>query len=53
MNPMEAMEHISDEDFTGETEIEKINVQEVEIRRRDLLPVFDHLQRIQSSWTDR
>lgn len=52
MNPSEAVEHISDEDFTGETEIERINVQEVEIRRRDLLPVFDHLQRIQSSWTD-
>uniref|UniRef100_A0A5B7BTC7 Putative autophagy-related protein 18h n=1 Tax=Davidia involucrata TaxID=16924 RepID=A0A5B7BTC7_DAVIN len=40
-------------DYTGEEiEIEKIPVHEVEIRRRDLLPVFDHFHRIQSDWND-
>lgn len=36
----------------GEIEIEKIPVNEVEIRRKDLLPVFDHFCRIPSKWSD-
>ncbi|XP_060218007.1 autophagy-related protein 18h-like [Lycium barbarum] len=36
----------------GEIEIEKIPVNEVEIRRKDLLPVFDHFHRISSKWSD-
>lgn len=35
----------------GEIEIEKIPVSEVEIRRKDLLPVFDHFH-IPSKWSD-
>ena len=40
-------------DTGGEIEIEKFPVQEVEIKRKDLLPVFDHFQRIQSDWSER
>ncbi|KAK4379018.1 hypothetical protein RND71_000880 [Anisodus tanguticus] len=36
----------------GEIEIENITVNEVEIRRKDLLPVFDHFHRIPSKWSD-
>lgn len=36
----------------GEIEIEKIPATEVEIRRRELLPVFDHFRGIQSGWRD-
>jgi hypothetical protein len=48
----------NDQNFTenhtgGEIEIEKVPVHEVEIRQRDLLPVFDHFLRIQSDWSDR
>ncbi|RWR76612.1 autophagy-related protein 18h-like protein isoform X1 [Cinnamomum micranthum f. kanehirae] len=37
----------------GEIEIEKIPVHEVEIKRKDLLPVFEHFQSIPSGWIDR
>ncbi|XP_024439437.2 autophagy-related protein 18h isoform X1 [Populus trichocarpa] len=41
------------EDQTGqEIELEKVPVHEVEIRRRDLLPVFDHFHRT-SEWSER
>ncbi|XP_041020803.1 autophagy-related protein 18h-like isoform X2 [Juglans microcarpa x Juglans regia] len=48
----------SDLNFTeshtrGEIEIEKLPVHEIEIRRRDLLPVIDHFLRSQSDWSDR
>lgn len=48
----------NEENFTehhtgGETELEKVHVHEIEIKRRDLLPVFDHFLRIQSDWNDR
>lgn len=48
----------NDQNFTenhtgGEIEIEKVPVHEVEIRQRDLLPVFYHFLRIQSDWSDR
>lgn len=37
----------------GEIEVEKLPVQEVDIRQKDLLPVFDHFHRIQAHWRDR
>ncbi|XP_077219382.1 autophagy-related protein 18g-like isoform X2 [Tasmannia lanceolata] len=37
----------------GETEIEKLPVQEIEIRQKDLLPVFEHFHSTQSVWNDR
>ncbi|CAN4111207.1 unnamed protein product [Withania somnifera] len=43
---------ISSSFCSGEIEIEKIPVNEVEIRRKDLLPVFDHFHRIPSKWSD-
>ncbi|KAL3750202.1 hypothetical protein ACJRO7_011223 [Eucalyptus globulus] len=41
------------DDFAGELEIEKVPVHEIEIRRKDLLPVFDHFQRYNSAWSER
>nr|GMD45317.1 Autophagy-related protein 18H [Ipomoea batatas] len=35
-----------------EIEIENVPVNEVEIKRKDLLPVFDQFQRIQTNWDD-
>lgn len=53
MNPHEYEEQkYRDVSTAGETEIENIPVYEVEIRRRELLPVFDHFHRIQSDWSD-
>ncbi|XP_057474386.1 LOW QUALITY PROTEIN: autophagy-related protein 18g-like [Actinidia eriantha] len=37
----------------GELEIEQIPFHEVEIKWKDLLPVFDHFHSIESSWNDR
>ncbi|PSR94788.1 Autophagy-related protein like [Actinidia chinensis var. chinensis] len=37
----------------GELEIEQIPFHEVEIKWKDLLPVFDHFHSIKSSWNDR
>lgn len=37
----------------GESEIEEISVNEVEIRRKELLPVFDHFHSIRQSWIER
>uniref|UniRef100_A0A5B7ARY2 Putative autophagy-related protein 18g n=2 Tax=Davidia involucrata TaxID=16924 RepID=A0A5B7ARY2_DAVIN len=37
----------------GEFEIEKLPFHEVEIKQKDLLPVFDHFHSIKSSWNDR
>ncbi|ONK62900.1 uncharacterized protein A4U43_C07F9290 [Asparagus officinalis] len=37
----------------GEVEIEKIPLHEVEIRRKDLLPVFERFHRPQSFWGER
>lgn len=42
-----------EDDFSGEVEIEKVPVHEIEIRRKDLLPVFDHFQRNHSAWSER
>lgn len=38
---------------SGEFEIEKVPVYEVEIKRKDLLPVFDHFYSIKAGWNDR
>ncbi|KAK2403699.1 autophagy-related protein 18h [Trifolium repens] len=40
-------------DAGDESEIEKISANEVEIRRKELLPVFDHFQSIRRSWNER
>lgn len=37
----------------GEPQIENIPCFEVDIRRKDLLPVFDHFNSIKSGWDDR
>lgn len=37
----------------GEFEIEKVPIHEVEIRRKDLMPVFDHFHSIKPGWNDR
>ena len=46
-------EALSEDQSSGEIEIEKIPVHEVEIKRKDLLPVFDHFHTMQSHWGDR
>lgn len=47
-------EHSSMKDLVnGEIEIEKVTIHEVEIKRKDLLPVFNHFRGIQSDWLDR
>lgn len=38
---------------SGEFEIEKLPVHEIEMRQKELLPVFDHFHSIKSSWNDR
>ncbi|XP_031265258.1 autophagy-related protein 18h [Pistacia vera] len=54
MNPLENDEQNSTKEQTGgEIEVEKIPVHYVEIRRKDLLPVFDNFHRIQSDWNER
>ncbi|OMP04986.1 hypothetical protein COLO4_09156 [Corchorus olitorius] len=37
----------------GEFEIEKVRVHEIEIKRKELLPVFDHFHSIKTGWNDR
>ncbi|XWS46754.1 hypothetical protein CRYUN_Cryun14cG0095200 [Craigia yunnanensis] len=37
----------------GEFEIEKVPVHEVEVKQKELLPVFDHFHGIKSGWNDR
>lgn len=54
MSPLGANEESFIENHAGgEIELEKVLVHEIEIKRRDLLPVFDHFLRIQSDWDDR
>ncbi|KAL2320903.1 hypothetical protein Fmac_029872 [Flemingia macrophylla] len=38
---------------SGEFEIEKVSANEVEIKRKELLPVFDHFYSMRSSWNER
>ncbi|KDP21528.1 hypothetical protein JCGZ_21999 [Jatropha curcas] len=37
----------------GELEIEKVPIHEVELKRKELLPVFNHFHSIKSVWNDR
>ena len=37
----------------GGFEIEKVTIHEVELKRKELLPVFDHFHSIKSGWNDR
>ncbi|KAG8649700.1 hypothetical protein MANES_08G124500v8 [Manihot esculenta] len=54
MNHLEAAEqNVIEHHAGGEIEIEKVPTQEVEIRQKDLLPVFDHFHRTLSNWTHR
>ncbi|XAR52540.1 hypothetical protein NMG60_11020672 [Bertholletia excelsa] len=53
MNLLENGEHnLSQDDICGEIEIENITLDEVEIKQKDLLPVFDRFYWIQSNWSD-
>ncbi|KAL2942241.1 Autophagy-related protein 18h [Bienertia sinuspersici] len=42
-----------DDDFGGEIEIEKVPNFEVEIKRKELLPVFEHFHKAKPSWSNR
>ncbi|XWS58254.1 hypothetical protein CRYUN_Cryun08bG0018200 [Craigia yunnanensis] len=54
MSPLEVDEHkFTVDQSRGEIEIEQMPAHEVEIRRRDLLPVFELFPRHQSEWNDR
>ncbi|OWM62969.1 autophagy-related protein 18h isoform X2 [Punica granatum] len=54
MNSLSAEElALTGENAAGEIEIEKFSAHEVEIRRKDLLPVFDHFQRSQCDGSER
>ena len=54
MSTSGAIEQNFTEDHTGgEIEIEKISVHEVEVRRKNLLPVSDQFHRVQANWSDR
>ncbi|XP_057423501.1 autophagy-related protein 18h isoform X2 [Lotus japonicus] len=54
MNPLEAGDlNLCEPRTNGEIEIENIPINEVEIKQKNLLPVFDHFHRIQTSWGDR
>ncbi|KAL1074607.1 hypothetical protein V6Z11_D11G301400 [Gossypium hirsutum] len=54
MNPVGFDDHKFTVDQSGgETEIEQMPAQEVEIRQRDLLPIFEPFHRIQPGWNDR
>ncbi|KAK9919717.1 hypothetical protein M0R45_028298 [Rubus argutus] len=54
MSPRGASEPNFTKDLTGgEIEIEMVPVHDVEIRRKDLLPVSDQFHRLQSNWSDR
>lgn len=41
------------DNYDGELEIENIPTHEVELKRKELLPVFDHFHSIKSGWSDR
>lgn len=36
----------------GEIEIEKLHAREIEIRRKDLLPVSDHIHQVHHEWAN-
>lgn len=37
----------------GEFEVEKVPIHEIEMRQKELLPVFHQFHSIKSSWNDR
>lgn len=39
--------------FGGEIEIEKVPCYEIEIKRKDLLPVFEHFHKVNADWSNR
>ncbi|ESR46467.1 hypothetical protein CICLE_v10000138mg [Citrus x clementina] len=54
MSPLETDEYGSAQEYDGgETELENIPAHCIEIRRKDLLPLFDHFHSIQADWSDR
>ncbi|XP_027353314.1 autophagy-related protein 18h-like isoform X2 [Abrus precatorius] len=54
MNPLETKEmKLCEFSTSGEMEIENIPVSEVEIRQKDLLPIFNHFNGVRSTWVDR
>ncbi|XP_042518406.1 LOW QUALITY PROTEIN: autophagy-related protein 18g-like [Macadamia integrifolia] len=54
MIPLKSNERkLTNDNVGGEIEIEKIPAHEVEMRRKDLLPVFDHFHSVHSDWSDR
>lgn len=54
MIPLETDEYSSAQEHDdGETELESIPAHCIEIRRKDLLPLFDHFHNIQADWSDR
>lgn len=42
-----------DSSDSGEIEVEQLPVHEVEMRQKELLPVFNNFHSIKSSWNDR
>ncbi|KAH9603978.1 hypothetical protein KSS87_023581 [Heliosperma pusillum] len=54
MNPvaLDTQKTFSD-DFGGEMDIEKVPHFEIEIKRKDLLPVFEHFQKVKPDWNNR
>ncbi|CAL9770288.1 unnamed protein product [Musa acuminata subsp. burmannicoides] len=53
LDPLPAFEGCAEDLTHGEIEIEKLSFNEVEIRRKDLLPVFEQFHGFQSDWNDR
>ena len=54
MNLVAPDKHISSADgFSGEIEIEKVSSFEIEIKRKDLLPVFEHFHNANPGWSNR
>ncbi|XP_074292757.1 autophagy-related protein 18h-like [Silene latifolia] len=54
MNPVALdTEKTFSDDFGGEMDIEKVPHFEIEIKRKDLLPVFEHFQQVKPDWRNR
>lgn len=54
MIPLRVSERTFSNGYTGgEFEVEKVPVHEVEVKQKDLLPLFDHFHGVQSDWNDR
>lgn len=53
MDPSRASGRSFEGGTSGAIEIEKLAIHEVEIRRKDLLPVFEQFHYSQSDWSAR